>query len=37
MAMNRETKRLLQRQGQLSEDGTPKASRGPSPGSSSAR
>ena len=31
MAMNRETKRLLQRQGQLSEDGTPKASRRPAP------
>lgn len=27
MAMNRETKRLLQRQGQLREDGTPAASR----------
>ena len=31
MAMNRETKRLLQKQGQLSEDGTPKASRRPAP------
>ena len=26
MAMNRETKRMMQRQGQLSEDGTPKGS-----------
>ena len=31
MAMNRETKRLLQKQGQLSEDGSPKASRRPAP------
>ena len=31
MAMNRETKRLLQKQGQLGEDGTPKATRRPAP------
>ena len=31
MAMNRETKRMLQRQGALAEDGTPKASRRPAP------
>jgi preprotein translocase subunit SecE len=31
VAMNRETKRMLQRQGQLTEDGTPKASRRPAP------
>ncbi len=31
MAMNRETKRLMQRQGQLSEDGSPKASRRQAP------
>jgi preprotein translocase subunit SecE len=31
MAMNRETKRRLQRQGELAEDGTPKASRRPAP------
>lgn len=31
MAMNRETKRMMQRQGQLSEDGSPKASRRPAP------
>ncbi len=31
MAMNRETKRMLQRQGQLTEDGAPKASRRPAP------
>jgi len=29
--MNRETKRMLQRQGQLTEDGSPKASRRPAP------
>ena len=29
--MNRETKRMLQRQGQLSEDGAPKATRRPAP------
>ncbi len=31
MAMNRETKRLLQRQGALGEDGAPKATRRPAP------
>ena len=31
MAMNRETKRLLQKQGQITEDGSPKASRRPAP------
>ena len=31
MAMNRETKRQLQRKGQLTEDGTPKASRRTAP------
>jgi preprotein translocase subunit SecE len=31
MAMNRETKRMLQRQGALSDDGTPKAQRRPAP------
>ena len=31
MAMNRETKRRLQRQGELSEDGTPKATRRQTP------
>jgi preprotein translocase subunit SecE len=31
MAMNRETKRRLQRQGELAEDGTPKASRRQAP------
>ena len=31
MAMNRETKRMMQRQGQLSEDGSPKSSRRPAP------
>ncbi|MBX3315136.1 MAG: preprotein translocase subunit SecE [Actinobacteria bacterium] len=29
--MNRETKRLLQKQGQITEDGSPKASRRPAP------
>jgi preprotein translocase subunit SecE len=29
--MNRETKRMLQRRGELAEDGTPKASRRPAP------
>jgi preprotein translocase subunit SecE len=29
--MNRETKRMLQRQGQLTDDGAPKASRRPAP------
>ena len=29
--MNRETKRMLQRQGQLTEDGAPKATRRPAP------
>ena len=33
MALNRETKRLLQKQGQISEDGSPKASRRPVPSS----
>lgn len=37
MAMNRETKRLMQRQGQLSEDGTPKATRRTAPSSSAPR
>lgn len=31
MAMNRETKRLMQKQGQLSEDGSPKATRRQAP------
>ena len=31
MALNREQKRMLQRQGQLTEDGAPKASRRPAP------
>lgn len=31
MAMNRETKRLMQRQGQLSDDGTPQATRRQAP------
>jgi preprotein translocase subunit SecE len=31
MAMNRETKRRLQRQGELAEDGTPKATRRQAP------
>jgi preprotein translocase subunit SecE len=31
MAMNRETKRMLQRQGQLGEDGTPVAKKRPAP------
>jgi preprotein translocase subunit SecE len=31
MAMNRETKRMLQRQGQLDEEGTPTAKRRPAP------
>lgn len=31
MAMNRETRRMMQRQGQLSEDGTPKAQRRQAP------
>ncbi|MCU1352946.1 MAG: secE [Acidimicrobiales bacterium] len=31
MAMNRETKRMLQRQGALADDGTPKAQRRPAP------
>ncbi|MCU1454970.1 MAG: preprotein translocase, SecE subunit [Acidimicrobiales bacterium] len=31
MAMNRETKRMLQRQGALTDDGSPKASRRPVP------
>src|SRR4051795_5728644 len=31
MAMNRETKRMLQRQGALDEDGAPKAQRRPQP------
>jgi preprotein translocase subunit SecE len=31
MAMNRETKRLLQRQGALAEDGSPKTARRPAP------
>ena len=31
MAMNRETKRLLQKQGQLGEDGSPKAGRRAAP------
>ncbi len=37
MAMNRETKRLMQRQGQLSEDGTPKATRRPAPSANAPR
>ena len=37
MAMNRETKRLMQRQGQLSEDGTPKATRRTAPSASAPR
>jgi len=31
MAMNREQKRMLQRQGELDEDGAPKATRKPAP------
>ncbi len=31
MAMNRETKRMLQRQGAIGEDGEPKATRRPAP------
>lgn len=37
MAMNRETKRLLQRQGQLKEDGTPTASRRQTPAANAPR
>jgi len=37
MAMNRETKRLLQRQGQLKDDGTPTASRRPMPSGNAPR
>jgi preprotein translocase subunit SecE len=37
MAMNRETKRMLQRQGQLAEDGTPASKRRPAPSANAPR
>jgi preprotein translocase subunit SecE len=37
MAMNRETKRMMQRQGALADDGTPKATRRPAPAANAPR